>query len=380
MKKKKICFEVAAAVAVVLVTASAVVGSRYYIDRKMPAFGKETVLYVYPDTQVDEVLADLKNNAEPRNSRSLDRVFRSIENDRRAEYSTESCGAEAMTGDGSTASCDAAAKPKGIAVKPGRYVVKPSYPAIYVVRMIANGWQEPFNFTLSGTIRSKERLAQKISSQMMVDSLSVINALNDEELLDRFGFTPENVFAMFLPDTYQMYWTASIEEIFGRFKREYDSFWTTQRVQQAQNQNLTPIEVSILASIVSGETNSAKEYPIIAGVYLNRLRKGMKLQADPTVCFCFDYKLNRVLRCHLQVDSPYNTYKYAGLPPAPINVPPKPCIEAVLNPTGHNYLYFCASSAFDGTHKFAATFTEHKKNARDFQSALIERESAKSAS
>lgn len=357
MKKKTIVWSVVAAVAVVCVAAVAVVGSRYYIDRKMPAFGKETVLYVYPDTQVDELLTELKTNAEPRNTRSLDRVFRNLS---RSNHGKTETG--------------------GNALKPGRYVVKTSYPAIYVVRMLANGWQEPFNFTLSGTTRTKERLAQKISSQMMVDSVSVINALNDEELLGKFGFTPENVFAMFLPDTYQMYWTATIEEIFGRFKKEYDSFWTPQRVEQAKDMGLTPMEVSILASIVSGETNSTKEYPVIAGVYLNRLRKGMKLQADPTVCFCFDYKLNRVLKCHLTVDSPYNTYKYAGLPPAPINVPPKPCLEAVLHPAGHNYLYFCASSAFDGTHKFAASFTEHKKNAKDFQSALTKREKAKASS
>lgn len=373
-----------AAVAVAVVAAAAVVGSRYYIDRKMPAFGRETVLYVYPDTQIDEILMELKTSAEPRNTRSLDRVFRHL--DKSNHSKSETCEASsvnssksAQTGVESSVS-SASAKTGGNVMKPGRYVVKTSYPAIYVVRMLANGWQEPFNFTLSGTIRTKERLAQKISTQMMVDSISVINALNDEELLGKFGFTPENVFAMFLPDTYQMYWTATIEEIFGRFKKEYDSFWTPQRLEQSKNVRLTPMEVSILASIVSGETNSAKEYPVITGVYLNRLRKGMKLQADPTVCFCFDYKLNRVLKCHLTVDSPYNTYKYAGLPPAPINVPPKPCIDAVLNPAGHNYLYFCASSAFDGTHKFAASFTEHKKNARDFQSALTKREKAKAAS
>ena len=139
------------------------------------------------------------------------------------------------------------------------------------------------------------------------------------------------------------------------------------------------MEVSVLASIVNGETLKTAEYPVIAGVYLNRLNRGMKLQADPTVCFCFDYTLDRVLRKHLAVDSPYNTYKYKGLPPAPINVPPKACIDAVLHPDTHGYMYFCASPAFDGTHRFAVTYREHLKNAREFQRALTARQRAASS-
>jgi UPF0755 protein len=213
--------------------------------------------------------------------------------------------------------------------------------------------------------------------QMMVDSASVADALYDEDFLAGYGFNSENVFAMVLPDTYQMYWTASVEEIFDRFKKEYDAFWTDARKDKAKKQGLTPMQVSIMASIVSGETLKNFEYPVIAGVYLNRYRKGMKLQADPTVCFCFDYKLDRVLKKHLTIDSPYNTYKYVGLPPAPINVPPKACLDAVLNAENHNYIYFCASPAFDGTHRFAATYSEHMKNARAFQKELTARRKAK---
>ena len=137
------------------------------------------------------------------------------------------------------------------------------------------------------------------------------------------------------------------------------------------------MQVSILASIVSGETLKEHEYPIIAGVYLNRYRTGMKLQADPTVAFCFDYKLNRILHKHMEFDSPYNTYRYAGLPPAPINVPPKACLDAVLNPDQHGYMYFCASPDFNGTHRFAVTYDEHLENARAFHRALNAREKAK---
>lgn len=210
----------------------------------------------------------------------------------------------------------------------------------------------------------------------MVDSAEVASALNDADFLDDYGFTPENVFALFLPDTYQMYWTASVKDIFDRFKKEYDAFWTPDREAKAKAQGLSRMQVSVMASIVSGETLKSFEYPIIAGVYLNRYRKGMKLQADPTVAFCHGYTLDRILKKHLTVDSPYNTYKYAGLPPAPINVPPKGCLEAVLNPAKHNYIYFCASPAFDGTHRFAVGYNEHLKNAREFQRALTARRKA----
>jgi len=264
-------------------------------------------------------------------------------------------------------------------LKPGRYVIEPSATSIYVARMLVFGWQTPQNMTLSGTIRTKGRLAQKIGSQMMVDSAAVASALEDASFLEKYGFTPENVFAMILPDTYQMYWTASVEEIFDRFKKEYDLFWNEERTAKAKAQGLSRMQVSVLASIVSGETLKAFEYPRIAGVYLNRYRKGMKLQADPTIAFCYDYKLDRILKKHLKVDSPYNTYMHVGLPPAPINVPPKACLEAVLSPEKNKYIYFCASPAFDGTHRFAVTYSEHLKNAREFHRALTARRKAKAA-
>jgi len=242
--------------------------------------------------------------------------------------------------------------------------------------MLNFGWQTPQKLTLSGTIRKKGVLAEKISRQMMVDSASVAQALDSAEFLASYGFTPENVFAMFLPDTYQMYWTASVTDIFDRMKKEYDAFWTPERQEKAAAQRLTPLQVSVVASIVSGETLKDFEYPLIAGVYLNRYRKGMRLQADPTVAFCFDYEPDRILKKHLTVDSPYNTYKYAGLPPAPINVPPKACLDAVLNPSDHRYIYFCASPDFDGTHRFAVSYNDHLKNARAFQKALTARRKA----
>lgn len=324
------------------VLVGSLVSGRYYLDNKSPNFSDEYVLYVYPDMTQDQILDSLKSvTIRPR---SLKRSFDKIQ--------------------------------VGEKLKPGRYIIQPSFPSIFVARMIVFGWQTPQNMTLSGTIRTKGALARKISSQMMVDSASVAHALDSAEFLKSYGYTPENVFTMILPDTYQMYWTASVTDIFDRLKKEYDKFWTPERLEKAKAQKLTQKQVSVLASIVSGETLKEFEYPVIAGVYLNRYRKGMKLQADPTVAFCFNYELDRVLKKHLEVDSPYNTYKYIGLPPAPINVPSKACIDAVLNPATHKYIYFCASPEFDGTHRFAVTYTEHLKNARAFQRELTARRKA----
>ena len=327
--------------------AGGVMAGRWYNDNRRANFTEKYILFVRPETSVQTVLDSLASGAGTIRLRSLSRSF---EQEKVAEK-----------------------------IKPGRYVVEPSHTSIYVARMLNNGWQTPGRLTLSGTIRTKGRLAQKIASQMMVDSAEVAQALDSAAFLEPYGFTPENVFAMILPDTYNMYWTASVKDIFDRLKKEYDVFWTEDRLAKAAKQKLSPMQVSVLASIVSGETLKEFEYPRIAGVYLNRYRRGMKLQADPTVAYCFNYELDRILKKHLTVDSPYNTYKYVGLPPAPINVPPKACLEAVLEPETHKYIYFCASPEFDGTHRFAVSYNDHLKNAKQFQRALTARNKAKAA-
>lgn len=344
--KFKIGLSVLAVLAVLAGIGGFVLG-RYYSDNKKPNFSEKYVLYVYPETSVHEVMDSLAVGAGTLRPNSVKRCFEKM------EVSSK--------------------------MKPGRYVIEPSATSIYVARMLVFGWQTPQNLVLSGTMRNKGRIAKKISVQMMVDSASVAQALDSADFLAGYGFTPENVFALILPDTYQMYWTASVEEIFDRLKKEYDAFWTSERDAKAKAQGLSRMQVSILASIVSGETLKDFEYPKIAGVYLNRYKKGMKLQADPTVAFCYDYTLDRILKKHLKIDSPYNTYKYVGLPPAPINVPPKACLDAVLNPDKHGYIYFCASPAFDGTHRFAVSYSEHLKNAREFQRALTARNKARAA-
>jgi len=342
--KKKIIAALAVAFVVVCAVAGVVIG-RWYQDNRKANFTAEYVLYVYPETSSDEVRDSLTRNGIVIKEKSLDRTFAK-------EKVAEN-------------------------IKPGRYVVAPSSPSIYVARMLTRGWQTPQNLTLSGTLRSKQKIAQQISNQMMVGYDEVLSALRDNAFLAAYGTDTVQVFSLFLPDTYQIKWTASVDDIFARFKKEYDAFWTEERIAKAKAQGLSQKEASIMASIVAGETRAEQEFSKIAGVYLNRLHSGMKLQADPTVCFCFDYTLNRVLKKHLEVDSPYNTYKYAGLPPGPINVPGKAYIDAVLNPDKHGYIFFCASPDFNGTHRFAVTYTEHLKNAREFQAALTARNRAK---
>ncbi len=334
MKTWKFVVLVAALVLVVVIGA---VGGRWYADNRKPNFSGKADLYVRPEMTVADVLAQIPDSIVI-NHRSLARVVREELSDRD--------------------------------LKPGHYVVEKSKPSIYVIRMLKNGWQSPVNLVLSGTMRLKGRIARKIANQMMLDSAEVADALNDSLLLAGYGFTPSEVFSLIMPDTYQVYWTASMKDILDKQKGAYDAFWTAENVAKAEGQSLTPKQVSIVASIVRSESNYAPEYPSIAGVYLNRLHLGMRLQADPTVAFCYGYTLNRILFKHLEFDSPYNTYLHEGLPPGPICVPDKASLEAVLNPDRHGYLYFCASAAMDGTHKFASTLSEHNRNAREFQRAL----------
>lgn len=329
----------AAAIAVLAVAAAGAVWFyKFYYDRKVPNFSGTTELYVYPDTPAEDVVSMVLADCGPKNVKSVMRAFRGV-----------------------------------TAVKPGHYTVTASNPSIYVARMLQAGWQTPVNLVLSGTMRQKEAIARKISNQMLLDSAAVAAALDDESLLSSLGFAKKDVFALFIPDIYQVYWTDPMETVLSRQKAAYDAFWTEENLAKAKAQGLSRMEVSVLASIVSGETNHEPEMPSIAGVYLNRLHKGMKLQADPTVAYCFNYTLNRVLLKHLEVDSPFNTYRYAGLPPAPICVPSKAALNAVLNPDRHGYIFFCASPEFDGTHRFAVTLAEHNRNARAFQQALNQR-------
>ena len=198
--------------------------------------------------------------------------------------------------------------------------------------------------------------------------------LNDSVYCDSLGFTPETINALFIPNTYEIYWNISADKFIRRMKREYDAFWTPERLKKAEEIGLTPVEASILASIVEEETAASDEYPIVAGLYINRLHAGIPLQADPTVKFAVgDFSLQRILFEHLEIDSPYNTYINTGLPPGPIRIPSKKGIDSVLNYTKHNYIYMCAKEDFSGTHNFASNYADHMANARKYWKALNER-------
>lgn len=321
-------------------------------DNKIANFTQETEIYVRPETDVREVIDSLTARAGVKSPGSLERSFRKKEV---SEY-----------------------------LSPGHYTISPEHSSVYVARMLNNGWQTPVRLTLSGTLRKKNEIARKISRQMMVDSATVHEAFCNDSLLAQYGYNSVNLFSLLMPATYEVYWTASIEEILQKQKDAQDAFWTEENLAKARNYGLTRETASILASIVKGETNNEPEMPKIAGVYLNRLKIGMRLQADPTIAFCYDYTLNRILNRHLKVDSPYNTYLHAGLPPGPITVPTKAALEAVLNPDfggewGKGNIFFCANSDFSGTHVFARTLSEHNANARAFRNALNRRNAERRA-
>ena len=255
--------------------------------------------------------------------------------------------------------------------KPGRYVFTPDKSNKELVRMLRMGWETPMMLTLSGNIRGLEKLSGILGKRLAADSAAFMEHFARPEIWKENGFGQHTFMAMFLPNTYEVYWTITPEKLVERMKKEYDKFWNDGRREKAAAIGLTPAEVSVLASIVCEETNHAPEMPRVAGVYMNRLKKGMKLDADPTVKFALkDPSIKRILYRHLKVDSPYNTYLYAGLPPGPITIPSIKGIDAVLNYENHNYLYFCANANMDGTHKFARTLAEHNRNAREYQAAL----------
>ncbi len=258
-------------------------------------------------------------------------------------------------------------------VKPGRYKLEHGWGNRQLIGVLRLGEQSPVKLTFNN-VRLRSQLAEKLATEIEPDKDEIDALLSDNEYLKTLGFDTTTVVSMFVPNTYEVYWTITAKELMERMKTEYDKFWTAERKAKADKLGLTPLQVSTLASIVQAETIKSDEKPRVAGVYLNRLQKNMLLQADPTVVFAVrDFTIRRVLNKHLVYDSPYNTYKYKGLPPGPINVPNISSIDAVLNPEQHDYIYFCAKEDFSGYHSFAVTQSEHLANARRYQQALTQR-------
>ena len=258
-------------------------------------------------------------------------------------------------------------------IRTGRYAIHPDDNAYQVASRLHRGYQAPMNLIV-GSVRTPDRLARNVGRQLMIDSAEIARRMNDTLFLQKLGYRPETLPALFIPDTYEVYWDMSADAFFERMQREHDRFWTPERRQKAQAIGLTPEEVATLASIVEEETNNAAEKPVVAGLYLNRLRRGMPLQADPTVKFALqDFGLRRITKAHLAVQSPYNTYLHAGLPPGPIRIPTPAGLDAVLDYTRHDYLYMCAKEDFSGTHNFASNYADHVKNAQKYWNALNKR-------
>lgn len=254
--------------------------------------------------------------------------------------------------------------------KAGRFLLKKGMGSNDIVNALRQ------NLPIKLAFNNQERLenfAGRIGSQIEADSLSLLAAFTDKKFLEENGFTEENVLSMFIPNSYEYFWNTSAVKFRDRMAKEYRNFWTEERLQKAEKLNLTPLQVSALASIVHKETVKEDERPKVAGVYLNRLQKGMKLEADPTVIYAikkksgdFNQVIKRVLNKDLVIDSPYNTYKNFGLPPGPIAMPDITALDAVLNPEKHNYIYFCASVTNFGYHEFAVTPAQHEVNRQKY--------------
>ena len=254
-------------------------------------------------------------------------------------------------------------------VKPGIYELKPGMNNREIVRMLRSGM--PPVRLIFNSLRTKEDLVKIIGEQLEMSPSNLLSLLNDKNYVSEKGLTIENVVSVFIPNTYEVYWDTKPRDLIDRMIEEHAKFWSKKRSAKAESVALTPLEVATLASIVEQEYKFADEAPRIAGVYLNRLQRGMKLDADPTLIFALgDFTLKRVLNKHKKIDSPYNTYKNKGLPPGPICLPSITTIDAVLNAENHEYIFFCAKADFSGYHNFSKSYRQHKIYARQYQAEL----------
>ena len=260
-------------------------------------------------------------------------------------------------------------------IHPGRYLIDDQMDANSMVNALRIGAQTPLNVIFNNTSTLQD-LAGKLASQVEADSLDLVNAFTNELFYSTYDFDQESMRKLFIPNTYEVYWTITPIEFLERMQKEYNRFWTEARLYKAKKIGLSPHEVSVLASIVQKETSKLDEQALVAGLYLNRLKKGMKLQSDPTVIYAIkerdglEVSIKRVLNKDLKIESPYNTYRNKGLPPNPICIPEMSALLSVLNPKSHDYVYMCAKPDFSGYHNFTQSWTEHKRNAKRFQNAL----------
>lgn len=255
-------------------------------------------------------------------------------------------------------------------IRSGRYEITPSNGPLAVFRKLRSGMQAPVSLTIP-SVRTLDKLADAVANKMMFSSNDLLQALTNESVCKKYGYTPETISCMFIPNTYDIYWNTSVDKFLDKMNEESKRFWSFERRNKAKAMQLTPNEVITLASIVDEETANDSEKPMIAGMYYNRLKAEMPLQADPTIKYALkQFDLKRIYHNMLSTNSPYNTYRNIGLPPGPIRIPTVKGIDAVLNYVHHDYLYMCAKEDFSGTHNFARTYEEHLKNAAKYSKAL----------
>jgi UPF0755 protein len=255
-------------------------------------------------------------------------------------------------------------------VKPGQYALKPGVTPFRIVRVLRSGLQTPVKLTFNN-MRTVEELAGRLSKQLSTDSLTLLNCFREPAWRDSLQLTEQNYMCIFIPDTYEVWWNISPDKLRGKFVKAWKYFWDETRLKEASKIGLTQAQVSTMASIVEEETKQSDEMPKVAGLYLNRMRIDMPLQADPTVKFAVgDFTIKRILRQHTLINSPYNTYKIIGLPPGPIRIPSIRALDATLQANRHSYLYMCAKDDFSGYHAFATTFEQHEANAVKYRQAL----------
>jgi UPF0755 protein len=255
-------------------------------------------------------------------------------------------------------------------VRSGRYRIYEGMSNNELVNRLRSGNQEAVDFTFNN-IRTKEQFAKRVAEQLEMNAADLLDLLNDNDFLSAYNVNSQTVLTLFIPNTYKIWWNTSAEDFVKRMAGQYALFWTAERKEKAAAIPLTPTEVIVLASIVEEENHRRDEQARIAGLYINRLKIGMRLQADPTVKFALnDFERKRLLYSDLETDSPYNTYQIAGLPPGPIRIPFPSCVDEVLNYEKHNYLFMCAKEDFSGYHNFAVTASQHAANAAKYHNAL----------
>ena len=342
--KKKSSYFVAAGLCIVVVAAVVY----YFLFASMSIDGDTKYVYIDDDDTVDSVQVKLSEISKSSGMAGFNTLVR------HSEYAQH--------------------------IRTGRYAIAPGDGAFKVFRHLKNGLQSPVSLTVP-SVRTVDRLAAELSKRLMLDSTTICRALTDEATCQKYGYDTATIAALFIPNTYDIYWNVGIDKLLERMKKENGKFWSGEREAKAKALKLTPIEVATLASIIDEETANNAEKPMVAGMYYNRLMlrnaeypNGMPLQADPTIKYAWKrFDLKRIYNNLLSINSPYNTYKNPGLPPGPIRIPSIAGIDAVLGCVHHDYLYMCAKEDFSGTHNFARTYQEHLQNAKRYSEALNRR-------